>query len=177
MQQILEDNYPIAYGNGHEIRIAALIAVDSSVYAENVTFTGTHFEENEGMQNGFGVYLVGSGTDNDAYFDGCTIADFNKCGILVREGVSSFTFINGAIVGRGPINTNALNGMQISCGNYNVKNNEIRDLDYNGPTAETEQACGILLVSYGNVTYTDADQSYMISNNIFSNVQNNCLYM
>lgn len=172
-----EDNYFIGHpGDGTQRRMCNLAVINSSIYAENVVFTDNVFSEGyEGMQNGFGIYIVGSGNGNNAYFDNCTVQNFNKCGVLVREGVESFTFTNGKIIGNGSENTlTAQNGMQISCADYTIEGNTISELGYTGVDSEKWGACGVLLVSTSNVTYSDSDVAEIIGNNTFIDVQTEC---
>ena len=164
-----EDNYQVGYNNG-EVRVTNLVAVNSKVHAENVVFSGSIFDVNPGMQNGFGIYLVGDGSSNEAYFKGCTVKDFNKCAVLVREGVKSFTFIDGQIIGRGATDIIAQNGIQISCADYEISGNTISDIEYTGE----DSACGILLASHGAVTYEENDVTALEGANQFVDCEMNC---
>lgn len=166
-----EKNYEIATQVSGNSTLCNLIAINSSVHAENVTFTDSYFAHNTGVQNGIAIYLVGDGTNNDAYFKKCSIKNFNKCGLLAREGVKSLTFIEGEILGDGHSDQIAQNGIQISCADYEITGNEISFVYYDGPNWS---ATGILMVPYGSVSYTQGDADSLIAKNSFSNCQQSC---
>lgn len=153
--------------NGGLNRLSVFTAVNASVYAENVTFTGSYLGETSfGVQNGINIYLVGDGTDNDAYFKNCTVTDFNKGGIVVREGVKSFTFIDGKVIGAGSTDGTAQNGIQTACVNSTITGNLIKDIDY---TDTDYIECGIMLY---NEKFTEAQRVEIRDKNTFENCPN-----
>ena len=158
------DNYQIATNTG--ARFCTFAVIDSSVYAENVTFTGSRFDGYEGMQNGTGIYIVGNG--NDVTFKNCTVSDFNKTGIVVREGVGSFSFVDGTVQGMGSTGITAQNGIQTACLDSTISGNVIKDIDYTG-TSWLE--CGIMLQ---NASFTGKDFETVRDNNTFENCPQKC---
>ena len=142
-------------------RIGGLVAINTEVHAENVTITGTRFSDDLfGVQNGIAVYLAGEGEGKPAYFNNCTITDFNKGALVARDTVSHLTFINGTITGAGYTSGTAQNGIQFACP-ATITGNTISDIWYLSDT-DPSAATGILNLTTDNCT---------ISNNTFDKVQ------
>jgi hypothetical protein len=103
-----------------------------------------------------------AGPDKSVTISGNSVTEYQKTGILVNGSVAA-TITNNTVVGDGPINFIAQNGIQVGFGaSANVMLNTVSGNSYTGP----DVACGLLLFQ--------ADGAKVSKNNFFNNERNQC---
>lgn len=138
----------------------------------------------DGVQTGVAVAVLGDVSKTAAVIDGNTITDYQKGGVVVFGADATATVSGNTIVGAGPTDLIAQNGVQVSDGaDGYVFENFISGNEYTGPedvsaagiyadTADTvvvagnkvfENQTGLLLVNLGSVLVT--------GNRVFDNSQ------
>ncbi len=115
----------------------------------------------QGCQSGLGIYVqnAAAGT-NPINISSNTVTNFNKNGITVNEAAATATITKNTVVGLGPVDFIAQNGIQVAYGaNADIETNNVSNLIY---TPSTYGSSGILL--YG----TDASTSVLNRNTVNS---------
>ena len=86
----IKGNIDAASGNStltHNARYTGVVIINSSATLENCDIEDITYEGHlQGMQNGFGVYLVSTG-EKDVELIDTNISNFNKCGVIARENI------------------------------------------------------------------------------------------
>jgi parallel beta-helix repeat protein len=115
-----------------------------------------------GAQHGLGIYVKNTdGQDREIEIDNNEVSDFQKNGITVDgEGINA-TITNNTILGEGPTDITAQNGIQLSRNaTGTIENNTVDGVYYTGEG----------WASSGIMTYLPGEQVY-VSNNTISNSQ------
>lgn len=146
----------------HSYRQGGMMVIDSEISAENVTVADTIYSKDLiGMQNGFGVYIVGEGEGKPAYFNDCSIVNFNKSAMIVRASVSELVFTNGYVCGMGENNVTSQNGIQFSC-IATITDSVFEDLSYKANNEWSGGSCAVYNV--------DAPEGCVVEGNSYQNV-------
>jgi len=115
----------------------------------------------DGVQIGIGIYVYGLATPASGDVTNNTIQQFQKAGIVLK-GASS-NVLNNTVVGQGPVNYIAQNGIQISYGSISsVEFNSVSGMSYTGPNFNT--ATGIMLIG-GPCFSQPAQINTLVANN------------
>jgi parallel beta-helix repeat protein len=116
--------------------------------------TGIRGDELSGAQTGIGVVVGGSdGATGTADLFKNTITDYQKGGVIVANEGSRATIRDNTIVGAGPTDLVAQNGIQVSDGARAViAGNDITNHVYTGEDAE---AAGIVTADAGTLVISD----------------------
>ncbi|HVV61044.1 MAG TPA: hypothetical protein VHD14_04735 [Pseudolabrys sp.] len=133
-----------------------------------------------GTQHGVGIYFA-FGASSRGDIRGNIVTNYQKGGIVVNGNTGTTDITNNTVIGLGPVNFIAQNGIQAGYGaNTNIKNNFVSGNSYTG--ANLAASGGILVVGGacygGNATVnTDVDNNIGVNNDVgvwFTNLDASC---
>ena len=143
----------------------AIVDGGSATIRDNV-ITGIRNDPLDGVQTGIGIIVDGFDAETTAVIQNNTITDYQKGGIVVFGDEASATVTGNTVVGAGPTDLIAQNGIQVSDGaDAVVSDNRVSGNVYTGADVV---ATGIYVDTAGDVS--------VIDNRVFEN-QNGMLIL
>jgi hypothetical protein len=122
----------------------------------NSAFFNQIMDANDGCQGGLSIFVQsGSGGSSVVKITSNTVQDYQKNGITGNETGTDVTIMGNTVVGRGPTNGAANNGIQIGFGATGsiVKNTAIDDIWSPDTISDpSDAATGILVFASSNIT-------------------------
>lgn len=117
----------------------------------------------DGVQYGYGIYFDGMNAKADGSITNNTVWNYQKNGIVVRGTTSRVNIKGNTVIGQGPVNFIASNGIEAGFGaTVTITNNNVFGNSYSG--ANFASASGVIL--FGGPCYGGADQTNtQVSNN------------
>ncbi len=136
-------------GNANN-RFAGVAYYQAGGLVANLVIQG--FEDNpiDGIQGGYGICAYADAAARTLAITGCNISGFQKNGIDVRGGSLVASISGNTVVGAGPVNFIAQNGVVFVGATGVIANNDISGFNYNPTYNPTDtEACGILIYGGG----------------------------